>query len=186
MSGEAASMRLEGGLVTDSSDARLLGLFDAHHERLYRLARRLARTPDEARDLVQETFLRIVRAPASVPLGVSAEEAWLVRILVNVCRDDWRKRASRRRLDAQYQTPTWTLSTPNPETSLVAQTTVWRAMQALTPRRRTAIVLHELEGVSIGQIAHLLGVSAVTVRWHLSRGRRELERIINSQEESTS
>jgi DNA-directed RNA polymerase specialized sigma24 family protein len=57
-------------------------LFDAHHQRLYRLARRLSRSADEARDLVQDTFLRAVRAPASVPLGESAEEAWLVRVLI--------------------------------------------------------------------------------------------------------
>jgi DNA-directed RNA polymerase specialized sigma24 family protein len=40
-----------------SAAERLATLFDAHHERLYRLARRLVPTADDARDLVQETFL---------------------------------------------------------------------------------------------------------------------------------
>src|SRR5713226_3263903 len=44
---------------------RLGVLFDAHHGRLYRLARRLSPTVDDAKDLVQETFLRAARAPAS-------------------------------------------------------------------------------------------------------------------------
>lgn len=70
----------------------------------------------------------------------------------------------------------------SPEAALIAHTTVWRALQLLSPRRRAAIVLHELDGVSTAQIARLLGVSLVTVRWHLSRGRRELARAIVQDE----
>src|SRR5580765_1982296 len=102
MTGEAIGMALAQERVEDSLDARLSALFDTHHERLYKLARRLSPTADDARDLVQETFLRVVRTPASVPTGRSSEEAWLVRILINICRDQWRKKASRRRFDARY------------------------------------------------------------------------------------
>jgi len=172
--------------VGASADMRLADLFDAHSGRLYRLARRLAATPEEARDLVQETFLRVVRAPNSVPSGPVAEEAWLVRILVNLSRDQWRRRTSRRRLEALHQAHSWTLASADPESAVIAQTTVWRALQMLAPRRRAAIVLHELEGVGVAQIARLLGVSLVTVRWHLSRGRRELARAIANYEEDHS
>jgi DNA-directed RNA polymerase specialized sigma24 family protein len=66
---------------------RLAALFDAHHDRLYRLAHRLAPDADDAPDLVQETFLKAARSPTSVPLGATSEEAWLVRMLVNIRRD---------------------------------------------------------------------------------------------------
>ena len=46
---------------------------------------------------------------------------------------------------------------------------VWQALARLPPRRRTIVVLYELEGAAIPDIAKLLGVTAVTVRWHLSR-----------------
>jgi DNA-directed RNA polymerase specialized sigma24 family protein len=46
------------------------------------------------------------------------------------------------------------------------------------------IVLHELEGASVPDIAALLGVTRSTVRWHLSLGRHELRRIIESGGES--
>jgi predicted transcriptional regulator len=42
-------------------------------------------------------------------------------------------------------------------------------------------VLYELEGKTIPAIATLLGVTAVTVRWHLSRGRKDLARIIGQE-----
>jgi DNA-directed RNA polymerase specialized sigma24 family protein len=47
--------------------SRLSALFDRHEERLYRLARRLTSTVDDALDLVQETFLKAARALESIP-----------------------------------------------------------------------------------------------------------------------
>jgi DNA-directed RNA polymerase specialized sigma24 family protein len=76
-------------------------LFDTHHQRLYRLARRLCGNADEARDLVQDVFLRVAGAPQAVPTGTSSEEAWLVRVLVNVKRDEWRRTTTKKRLDPE-------------------------------------------------------------------------------------
>jgi RNA polymerase sigma-70 factor (ECF subfamily) len=157
-------------------------LFDAHHERLYRLARRLSGRSDDARDLVQETFLRAARSPESVPVGAASEEAWLVRVLINICRDGWRKRSVRTRFDPLHAADTIPRPGSDQETALVAHATVWRALCALAPRRRAIIVLYELEGTAIPAIARLLGVSPVTVRWHLSLGRRELARIIRGDQ----
>jgi RNA polymerase sigma-70 factor (ECF subfamily) len=164
----------------DASD-RLGTLFDAHHQRLYRLARRLSRSAEDARDLVQETFLRAARAPGSVPEGPSEEEAWLVRVLVNLCRDQWRQTARRRQLDEERGSMR-TLPPADPESAVVARSVVWRALDALAPRRRAVVVMHELEGAPVDRIATLLGVSEVTVRWHLSMGRRQLARVIQDQE----
>jgi RNA polymerase sigma-70 factor (ECF subfamily) len=76
---------------------RLAYLFDRHHDRLYRLARRLAPSRDDALDLVQETFLRAAGALNSIPAGDGNEEAWLVRVLINIRRDQWRKTSVRDR-----------------------------------------------------------------------------------------
>jgi RNA polymerase sigma factor (sigma-70 family) len=72
---------------------RLSTLFESHSHRLYRLARRMAPSADDALDLVQETFLKAARSPKSIPRGWSDEEAWLVRVLINIRRDQWRKEA---------------------------------------------------------------------------------------------
>ena len=47
-------------------------------------------------------------------------------------------------------------------------------IDALPPRRRAILLMYEVEGTPIPSIAKLLGISAVTVRWHLSIGRREM------------
>ena len=165
--------------MPDGPAERLAALFDAYHDRLYRLARRLAPTADDALDLVQETFLKVARAPMSVPHGFADEEAWLVRILVNIRRDQWRKTAVRRRHNDEWiRSPE---ATSHDEAALLARAAVWRALDALAPRRRAIIVMHELEGLNVAEVAALLGISAITVRWHLSKGRRELARILEPQ-----
>ena len=163
----------------DPPAERLAALFDTHHERLYRLARRMAPTVDDALDLVQETFLRAARAPGAVPIGHDREEAWLVRVLVNLQRDAWRKSDVRQRHASRLTEPAPPAA--DAEAALIARAVVWRALQALPPRRRAVVVMHELEALSAATIAELLGISAVTVRWHVSMGRRKLTRLLMNQ-----
>ena len=154
---------------------RLAVLFDAHHQRLYRLARRLSGDPEEARDLVQQAFLAAARRPSSIPSHDTGAEAWMVRTLVNLCRD------RKRRLRVRQRAAAWLRPAPGGgdlETATVARATVQAALQELPPRRRAVIVLHELEDKDVAEIATGLGLSRVTVRWHLATGRRDLKRIL--------
>src|SRR5689334_23810671 len=94
--GGAAGVAAVEPIARDITPERLEALFEQHQSRLYRLARRMTNNADDARDLVQDVFLRAARTVRSIPEGQASEEAWLVRVLVNVCRDGWRKRAGRR------------------------------------------------------------------------------------------
>jgi RNA polymerase sigma-70 factor (ECF subfamily) len=180
MTGSAIAMPAAADRPEADPAARLGGLFDAHHQRLYRLARRLAATSEDARDLVQETFLRAARSPGSIPDELSGQEAWLVRVLVNISRDRWRRTAVHRQgvLTGRIA-PEPDIS--NPEPALVARSLVQHALALLAPRRRAILVMYELEGTSIPAIARLLGVAPVTVRWHLSMGRREMARALKGR-----
>jgi RNA polymerase sigma-70 factor (ECF subfamily) len=174
MNGQSMARALPVVAVGDSAE-RLAALFDVHYTRLYRLARRLAPSTDDALDLVQETFLRAARFPQSIPVGVTNEEAWLVRVLINIRRDQWRKRSVRDRHDKAALGRSQPASGgSDAEAALIARTAVWQALDILAPRRRAIVVMYELEGLAIPTIASLLGISAITVRWHLSKGRREL------------
>jgi RNA polymerase sigma-70 factor (ECF subfamily) len=175
MNGLPLATVLPAALASSAAD-RLAALFDAHHQRLYRLARRLVPTVDDALDLVQETFVRAARKPTSIPVGFADEEAWLVRVLVNIRRDQWRKADVRNRFAGESRRASAVAT--HPEASLIARSDVWSALDALSPRRRAVVVLHELEGLTIQDVASMLGISAITVRWHLSKGRRELLKIL--------
>jgi RNA polymerase sigma-70 factor (ECF subfamily) len=156
----------------DDPEARVAALFDAHYKRLFRLARRLVRDPEDPADVVQETFLRAARAPHRVPPGAASEEAWLVRVLINVCKDSWRHAAVRVKAAATGHVRA--AGAVNPEPALLAHSIVWQALDRLSARRRAVLVLYELEGTPIPEIARLIGVTPVTVRWHLMRARREM------------
>ena len=178
MMGDTMVMSLAAADTPRPETAERLGqLFDTHNARLYGLARRLTKSPDAARDAVQDTFLRAARSPHSIPWGMPHEEAWLVRVLINICKDEWRKQAVRSRMAA---VPPPATDRGGAESELVARSTIWRALESLPPRRRAILVLYEIEGAAIPAIARLLGVRAVSVRWHLSVGRRELARVIGT------
>jgi RNA polymerase sigma-70 factor, ECF subfamily len=179
MTGQAIAMSATADRPADSPEARLGTLFDSHHQRLYRLARRLSRSAEDARDLVQETFLRAARHVASVPEGPGHEEAWLVRVMINVARDRWRQMAVRKR--GALGIANMQHCQPDVESAVLARTIIWQALQRVAPRRRAILVLYEIEGVAIPAIARLLGVTAVTVRWHLSIGRRELAAAVSGR-----
>jgi len=163
---------------TQTATDRLARLFDAHHERLFRLARRLSSDREEARDLVQEAFLRAARQPGKVPEGDQPEEAWLVRTLVNLCRDRFRRLVVRSLAASQIRREERAPVSHHPEEAAVARATVTAALARLSPRRRAVVVLHELEGVAVREVARLLGVAEVTVRWHLLAARRDLASLL--------
>jgi RNA polymerase sigma factor (sigma-70 family) len=174
MNGQHMAGTLPAVVVGDPAE-RLTALFDVHYARLYRLARRLAHSSDDALDLVQETFLRAARFPKTIPVGITNEEAWLVRVLINIRRDQWRKSSVRDRYDkAAFRRSQLASGGGDIEAALIARTAVLQALDILPPRRRAIVVMYELEGLTIPAIASLLGISAITVRWHLSMGRHEL------------
>lgn len=150
---------------------RLERLYDTTHQRLYRLGCRMTGDADAALDLIQETFLRAAGRPDAVPAAASAAEAWLVRVLVNLCRDRFRKQAVRTR--SVDRVPTGHAA-EDPEAKAVARDLVKAALAALAPRRRAVIALCELEELPVREAARLLGITEVTVRWHLIVGRREM------------
>ena len=152
--------------VTDDVSDRLGRLFDAHHRRLFGLACRMTGDREDARDLVQETF---VRAAGSRAIPQNAE-AWLVQVLVHLCRDRRRRQRVRERHAAELAGSERMAGSPDLD--------VWRAVEALPPRQRAAIVLHEVEGHAVAHVAALLGVSPITVRWHLLAARRRLREVL--------
>jgi RNA polymerase sigma-70 factor (ECF subfamily) len=168
--------------VSDTGSAarsdRFEELFEAHHGRLYVLAVRMAVAGDDATDLVQETFLRAVGSRRPIPPGDAAER-WLVRILVNLCRDRYRRRKYRSIRRAELQPRRETRA---PEEAVTAHEAVHAALARLPARRRAVVVLRELEERDTADVAALLGMRAITVRWHLSQGRKQLRSLLDGEE----
>ena len=159
----------------DDPRKRLERLFDRHHLRLYRFALRMTRGADEALDVVQEAFVRAARDVGRLPVDDTLAGAWLVRVVVNLLHDAYRREAVRRAFRAA----------PPPEQpqhdfaeAIIARDAVRFAIAQLPPRQRAIIVLHELEERSVAEIADELRVTRVTVRWHLAAARKRLATLL--------
>ncbi len=167
-------------LGQDETLDRLGRLFDQQHQRLYRLARRLSRDPEEARDLLQEAFLRAARRWRWLPRDERGAEAWLVRTTVNLCHDLGRRRYVRERDQHKIAPPD--RHDPDPELRAVARSAVESALAALPAKRRAVVVLSELEELPTREVARLLGMRQATVRWHRSKAMRELRELLDPGE----
>jgi RNA polymerase sigma factor (sigma-70 family) len=153
---------------------RLERLFECHHLRLYRFALRMTRGDDEALDLVQEAFVRAAREQHRLPADDGRAGAWLVRVVVNLLHDRYRRRQVRQAFRIGWVAPPERDFTEAIDTRDAVRT----AIAQLPPRQRAIIIMFELEERSISEIATELGLAAVTVRWHLSTARKRLAQLL--------
>lgn len=153
---------------------------------IYALAYRTIGREEDARDIVQDTFLRAYRALPGFK-GQAKFSSWLYRIALNLCRDWVRK---------QRRTPTVAIpegvdvaelaSEQGPAESiedLVARREMSRAVaQAMThlpEEQRTAIILKEYHGLTFQEIADLQGCPLSTVKTRLYQGLTVLRRYLD-------
>jgi RNA polymerase sigma-70 factor (ECF subfamily) len=155
---------------------------------IYALAYRTLGREEDARDVVQEAFLRAYRGLKGFK-GEAKFSSWLYRITLNLCRD-WSRRERRAPI---VQVPEGTdpveladerVQTTESVEDLVARRemsdAVAKAMAELPEEQRTAIMLKEYHGLTFQEIAGMLDCPLSTVKTRLYQGlsvlRRRLER----------
>jgi len=156
-------------------------LIARHKDGLYRFIRRYTGNPDEAYDLLQETFaaawtaLKRYDAARSFP-------TWLRSIALNKCRDWSRRRAVRRWLtrsdpiDSQAGL-NLTDDAPSPETSMVERqrlSRLDRAVANLPPGLKEPLILTALEELSQEEAGRILGLTAKAIELRVYRARKAL------------
>ncbi len=147
-----------------------------HSGRVYRLAYRLTGNVHDAEDLTQEVFVRVFRSLSSYRPGTF--EGWLHRITTNLFLDGVRRK-KRVRFDSLAEDAHDRLAGREPDPSRVYDDThfdddVQRALDALAPQFRAAVVLCDIEGLSYEEVATTLGIKLGTVRSRIHRGRAQL------------
>jgi len=176
----ASSATMPG--TTTSPEAVLFEeMVTPHLDPLYRTALRLTGRPQDAEDLVQETYLRAWRSLHTYRPGTNPK-AWLFRILHNAHID--RYRASTRTVqtvdEMEGQDPAFVVQ-ETPESvvlSGVMDAEVRQALMALPEVFRSCLILADLEGFSYQEIADILGIPRGTVMSRLFRGRRAMRRAL--------
>ena len=160
------------------SQARFDELFRVHQPRLVRSLSLMAGDREAAADAVQEAFItahqrwrRIERLDD--PIG------WIRRVAINRIHDEHRrgrrKRAAVVRLGERESAVVGHHEADRGDDALMAH------LAALAPQQRRCAVLHYVEDLSVGQIAHTLGVAEGTVKSNLSDARAQLRSRIDRE-----
>ena len=171
-------------LARDGDSDAFRALVDRHSRAVYRLAHRMTGNPQDAEDVVQETFLKAYRQ-----LGRFESRAnfgtWLHRIAVNCSIDLIRGRkhqeaghdaADLEALDSAHGGNDQRVD-PSPERLMLSsevQEKVGRAMDGLTAMERAAFVLRHFEGQSIEEISRALGLKANAAKHSIFRAVRKM------------
>jgi RNA polymerase sigma-70 factor (ECF subfamily) len=148
-----------------------------HQGRAWRVARNLVPSAEDASDLTQEAFLRVFKSLERYNPEYEFK-TWLYRIVTNLCIDHLRKRRPTTSTSAPEDDGELDLldeDAPAPSEGLEREETRVRVrdvIDSLAPHFRTVLALRELEGLSCGEIAGIVGATPVTVRWRLHRGRK--------------
>jgi RNA polymerase sigma-70 factor (ECF subfamily) len=149
-------------------------LVELHQDRVYRTAARLV-GPEDAMDIAQEVFLRAHRELKRFR-GRSALSTWLYRMAVNASLNQLR--GSKRELARRERFgPGVSSAPPAPDRTILDEEmkrTVWRAIDGLPERQRTALTLHRFEGLSAAEVGEVMGLSTGAVESLLHRAKRAL------------
>jgi len=162
--------------VAGDPDAFAL-LVGRHQDRLWAIALRTMRNPEDAADALQDAYISAFRRAGSYR-GEALVTTWLHRVVVNACLD--RIRANKVRSadplpeDPDRRASLGTTEQPDPLERQERRSTVGSALAQLNPDQRAALVLVDMEGYSVEEAAAMLGCAPGTIKSRCSRGRARL------------
>ncbi len=152
-------------------------LFYQYKEMVYRVVYRLLGNSEETHDAVQQTFIELFK---SLPgyAGKSKFTTWLYRIAVNVSIQFFRKRRSHDK--TQSLDPEFFADTNSDKESSIERKELRKqieeALASLHIRKRTVVVLHDIENRTMEEISDIIGVPVGTIKSRLFYGREELKK----------
>jgi RNA polymerase sigma-70 factor (ECF subfamily) len=148
-------------------------LYERHGRQIYYFCLGRLRSPEEAEDATQSTFLNAFRG---LQRGIEPEHesAWLYKIAENVCLTRARSSGRRRRVETPGDLDAVAELVPAPEPDADEIRHLPEALESMPEQQRRALLLREWQGLSYREIADELGVSQSAVETLLFRARRSL------------
>jgi len=151
-------------------------LVTRHQDRLWAVALRTMRNPEDAADALQDAYLSAFRRADSFR-GEAAVTTWLHRVVVNACLDRLRAQRSRSAEplpEGLDRDPDLGVTPDDPVETEEERADVAAALGRLNPDQRAALVLVDMQGYSVQEAATILGCAPGTVKSRCARGRARL------------
>jgi RNA polymerase sigma-70 factor, ECF subfamily len=158
-------------------------LVERHQHRVFAVARGIVKRQEDAEDVAQQVFVKAYFSLKRFDQR-AAFSTWLYKITVNECWDLLRKRKARPLVyesdfndeqSSQFSAiERESAGGPDASERLAMRQRLGNMLDQLEPRDRSMLVLKEVEGFSVEEIAELLGLNANTVKVRLFRARRKI------------
>jgi RNA polymerase sigma-70 factor (ECF subfamily) len=148
--------------------------FDRYGRSVYRFVCRLTRREDIAQDVVQETFLALVRAPGRFDAARGSIQTYLFAIARNLVLKHFRDYRGEEQLEEEESSS----AAIDPRRSLELGAAVASAVADLPPLQQEALILFEYEGVTLEELAQIVAADVGTVKARLRRARERLRRTL--------
>jgi RNA polymerase sigma-70 factor (ECF subfamily) len=148
-----------------------------HRDRLWAVALRTLRDPEEAADALQDAFISAFRAAATFR-AESQVTTWLHRIVVNACLDRVRRKQARPTVPLPETGPGEPVTSRDAMSDRETRLVVREALDELSEEQRLPIVLVDVEGYSVAETAQMLGIAEGTVKSRCARGRAKLANVL--------
>ncbi len=152
-------------------------LFARHSPVLLRVMRHQLRRPEDARDLVQQTFLQLHRARLDFREGAQLRP-WLFTIAMNLKREYFRRAGRRPESPLELDGRADPAVGPRGHEQLEAMEEVHYALGQLPDDQREVITLHWLAGVPLPDVAQMVGASLSAVKVRAHRGYAQMRRAL--------
>jgi len=156
---------------------RFWKLLEPHHPQAESFCRKLCGNRDDGDDLYQEALLTALRQITSLRQSENFRP-WLYRIIVNRFKNRTRSPWWRKRVSLDDETA-GALATVNPNDRHTARRWLERAMAVLKPEDRALVVLYEIDGWKVGELAAMLSKPDGTVKARLARSREKMRRVLS-------
>lgn len=166
--------------VADGDHEAFTEIMRAHEDRVFSVCLRIMGDREKALDATQETFLTAFRKAHQFE-GKSTFGTWVYRIAVNTCYDQLRKQKRRRTEPIPDHLDPADQRAHEAVESAAIRPELQRALSSLSPEFRSAVVLSDIEGMSLPDAAQTLGVPVGTVKSRVFRGRRLLADYLGNQ-----
>lgn len=153
-------------------------LYQRHRQRLWAVALRTTGDPDDAADALQDALISVLRNAEGFR-GEAAVTSWMHRIVVNASLDRLRRNRSKRLYplpDDPDVSGNVMVDTTDHVSARELQLTLEEALGRLPDEQRVPIVLVDIEGFRVDEVAEMLGIPTGTVKSRCARGRARLAR----------
>ena len=170
---ELIKQSIEGNVVAYEA------LVERHCSMVFKVAYKWCGVQEDAEDISQDVFLKLAEKIRGFKPDQAAFTTWLYRVTINIAKDFYRKKNTRKDKEKAYAETKPVASTSQPQEEKMLKAEIINLLDRLPEKEKDAVLLICLEGFSHKDASIVLGCAETTVSWRVHKARKKLQKWVN-------